>query len=1096
MMDGMARSLGYADAVLLLGGQDNKIVTALEKITGGILLGATPAAPAILGLFDAKAEFVRLSHDLVRRITERRSGLSRYGRTQRLEAAHAVLVITAYFEALENVPLPIPAEELKLIKSEQIAISTAGNDPDGASLVEQLMRAATLLPQPQQSPEQFTETLLNYYAGVSSALRLFVVGLDIVDRLDYSRQRDFVEAVWEVPPPAVRRYTELFRQLVADFPEVACWASQREHRATRAALAGLEEMLREISTGRAPNERRQALATAYRADLDRPVVESGDVPESIRVPTLDEAYLPPRFRAADASSSARVSEESWWYAIPIRDDLQHFLVGHLTSPQAVRAPLLVLGQPGSGKSVLTRVLAARLPAPDFMPIRVVLRDIPAADDVQDQIEYAIRQATGERIEWPALSRSADDAMPVILLDGFDELLQAVGVNQTDYLVRVARFQRREAEQGRPIAVVVTSRTAVADRARAPEETVALRLEPFDEPQITRWLDIWNGTNALNFAPKDLRPLPPETVLDHLDLAEQPLLLLMLALYDADGNALQRSGTHLRTDELYEQLLSTFAQREIVKQGSGLSDAGVRSAVENELRRLSVVAFAMFNRSALWITEEDLERDLTALRIYERAHLDVAPGMRAPLKEAELTLGRFFFIHRARAARDEARLQTYEFLHATFGEYLVARLTWQALLDLAARDTAASASFHPGPAEDDLLRALLSFEPLSLRAPIIDFLASRAGRLAPEQQSLLRDMLLRLFRAVDHTPPGPRFAEYRPQTRGEPTRYAVYTANLLLLALCMTGEVRGSTLVAVGGDPIDAWRSRTLFWRSQLSAEGWTSLVMTMTHDRIWDGSRRDVVLTLQLPATVPVVDPDWTFNLRPGDPESGPNSSTYHNLHPDLLRRQAYFMCDITEDVALHALEPLAGQLDVSLNTFVRSSAGEGPSAAHALVELLMSPSAEAYHRCARIAASDFLTWDDATYVRYTSLVLGKLAADGSCAPETAADVLETITYDTRRRVLDRIAGAIVQSVIPFLGLDDPVDQKLARVLERAFQLDDGSVVEEIPGAEAIARLAELGLPLPRNVAAVWSELCYELIDQVAGQRPDLAERLARIEAE
>ena len=36
-----------------------------------------------------------------------RGGLSRYSRTRRLEAAHAVLVVIAYFEAQEKTDLPV-----------------------------------------------------------------------------------------------------------------------------------------------------------------------------------------------------------------------------------------------------------------------------------------------------------------------------------------------------------------------------------------------------------------------------------------------------------------------------------------------------------------------------------------------------------------------------------------------------------------------------------------------------------------------------------------------------------------------------------------------------------------------------------------------------------------------------------------------------------------------------------------------------------------------------------------------------------------------------------------------------------------------------
>ena len=108
-------------------------------------------------------------------------------------------------------------------------------------------------------------------------------------------------------------------------------------------------------------------------------------------------------------------------------------------------------------------------------------------------------------------------------------------SQTDYLRKGADFQAREATQGRPVAILVTSRTAVADRAQPAPGMTAIRLEPFSEAQITQWLSVWNDANAGGLAARGLRLLPPHTALEHADLASQPLLLLMLALYDADGN---------------------------------------------------------------------------------------------------------------------------------------------------------------------------------------------------------------------------------------------------------------------------------------------------------------------------------------------------------------------------------------------------------------------------------------------------------------------------------------------------------------------------------------------------------------------------------
>jgi hypothetical protein len=79
-----------------------------------------------------------------------------------------------------------------------------------------------------------------------------------------------------------------------------------------------------------------------------------------------------------------------------------------------------------------------------------------------------------------------------MLDGFDELLQATGTSQSDYLEKVADFQQREAGLGRPTGVLVTSRATVADRARTVPDTVAVRLEPFKDSQVRKWVDIWNS----------------------------------------------------------------------------------------------------------------------------------------------------------------------------------------------------------------------------------------------------------------------------------------------------------------------------------------------------------------------------------------------------------------------------------------------------------------------------------------------------------------------------------------------------------------------------------------------------------------------------
>ncbi|NUR91659.1 MAG: hypothetical protein HOY71_46935, partial [Nonomuraea sp.] len=367
----MRQPFTYRDAVALLGGE-SPLVALLDKGSAAAMLGLSA-----IDLFDARAEAVRLGDGLVRGLRDRVKGLHRYDRTQRLAAAHAVIVLTAFFEVLGEAELlsELTREDLKSV----------GVPFEVRSLVD----APWPMPGPQRPYELVLDDLLRHYSLITGSVLRLVSGLAVWDELGETRQDRLAR---DLPARAVRRYEELFRRLAADFPEVACWASLAGGRATRdevrtlaRGLAGLRDRLSAISSGRSPSDRLRALVEANRAALGRPVVTSADVPGGMTIPSLDLGYVDPGFRVISPRAQVDPGSER-------RDDLDAFLAGHLTLPQATDAPLLVLGQPGAGKSVLTRVLAARLPEGEFLPLRVELRHVPADADVLAQIEHGIRDA--------------------------------------------------------------------------------------------------------------------------------------------------------------------------------------------------------------------------------------------------------------------------------------------------------------------------------------------------------------------------------------------------------------------------------------------------------------------------------------------------------------------------------------------------------------------------------------------------------------------------------------------------------------------------------------------------------------------------------
>ncbi|MEV4575306.1 hypothetical protein AB0K16_18830 [Nonomuraea jabiensis] len=896
--------LSYADAAKLVGGE-SPVLEALNKATGGLLLTATAGGSELaVSLFDAKGELARLSTSLVTGLADRLRGLGRYERTDRLAAAQRVLVLTAYFDAVRQSELPFDPARLRLSRPVEMAVAT-GNAWKGGrlgALAGILLDTDIPTHSPRDRQDTMARSLHLYYRSLGDDLIAYLAAQPMWAAVPEPARERFARTLREeVPQVALRRYNELFTRLATDFPEVAYWAARLDHEATRSevrelgmGLADLGRVLDGIATGRAPDERRQALTRRYRRQLERPIVATGDVPEGLVIPSLEAGYVNPRYRVAPVIRADRLDEEPWWHDHEVRDDLQDFLIGHLTSLHAVEAPLIVLGQPGSGKSLLTKILSARLPARDFMAVRVVLREVPADADLQSQIEHAIRDATGEQLSWPSLVRAAGDALPVIIFDGFDELLQATNIGQSDYLEQVVRFQEREADQGRPVAVIVTSRTAVADRARIPPGgAVAVRLEPFDEQQVSRWLEAWNAANAAFYDRRGLSPLPAAAVLRQPDLASQPLLLLMLALYDAGDDVLRMEGSELGSAELYERILVRFAEREIGKSAPGLQGDALRSAVEQELLRLSVAAFAMFNRGRQWATEEELTRDLTALLGAPPAA--PATGFAVPSTQGQTVVGRFFFVHQAQAIRAGSILTTCEFLHATFGEFLVARLIARELAALAAVDEVTTARGRAS-ADDAFLRSLLSFAPLTSRGQVVDFLAALT-----RHDDGLRRLLLRFFTACLELGREQAGGGYEPVPLSGPARYAAYSANLLLLVTLATPSVTGRELFPHERHPVTGWRRCAMLWRSQFMGEQWRELVARVRVERIWHEDDRDVAVGLGA-WEPPPLDVFWTHHMEPGHPARG--YTGFRIMNTGDLRRESYFVCDAGQDLVWHAIEP------------------------------------------------------------------------------------------------------------------------------------------------------------------------------------------------
>ncbi|MDT0530377.1 ATP-binding protein [Micromonospora sp. DSM 115977] len=704
-----------------------------------------------------------------------------------------------------------------------------------------------------------------------------IVGeLDSWKVLPKAKREAFRRGISGLPDLAMRFYYAQYLDLMLESREFFAWAAVYEHAKTQSLVIensinlnaqlnavlssneGIDIGLRRLEAGleavrasstvdnlaNIANRVAEALARTYSARINELVIKDDYAEEvgktTLRYPSKVEAFIPQSYRRLRYESrSVNLEDERLWEAIRQRNDLAAFMVSYLSSPYSTEAPLLVLGHPGSGKSLLTEVVAARLAPPNFNVVRIELRDINPETSFQSQIEDQILQDSGFEINWATYAESLTDNPLVIILDGYDELLQANGRIFSNYLEQVHKFQRRESAVGRPVRVLVTSRITLIDKAVIPIGSSIMRLDEFDSSRQQRWIARWNDLNHSYYAASEIQPfsLPKNSRL--LALAQQPLLLLMLALYDSQSNQLRDA--KLDQTLLYHSLLQRFIERERAKGDNGsnfnaLSPAERRAQVDVDLQRLGVAAIGMFNRKSLHISRKDLDSDIA---FFETGQAFPVKAGAVALTQADLLLGSFFFIHESRSksgdpddfSRGEAA--AFEFLHNTFGEFLAADFILRRILvltdliaGLRANPRLAAALHEQLTLLDKHWFACLSYSVLHSRPVVLnmirEWLPHRLAELRQDASDFYVSLGLIINRQLDeilNTTPPAWFLQGKDKTPFERLpllgHLSTYTVNLVLLAAVLN-EPGYDFLDASGvddGGPCKSWDRLVNLWRS-------------------------------------------------------------------------------------------------------------------------------------------------------------------------------------------------------------------------------------------------------------------------------------------
>lgn len=607
-----------------------------------------------------------------------------------MQIAHYLIVYSAFFDAIKEY-LPDEEGKIALMGNEKVFITKEAiknyqkglnynRNKENDKWIDDVVSIPDLL----CTFNSYLDHLKVFYKKYSFEFMKFFTKLECWENMKEEQKDCVVSVIDKLPEYAIENYKMQYYELARCFSDFEIWINLRERQCVENVIdVGFNSLSKKISNLIENSETKMVVDilerfhNEYEEYISKSIV-TGETDNStenqVFLPTKSKIFVPQQFQAIKYDKKIKLEPKETWKNAVKQDNIGAFISGVLRHPDSNTKPLVILGSPGAGKSLLCNMLAAKLLYQEYHVIIVTLRDARADDTIVQQISDQIKGEFGDCCSWYHISKAKLDKPMLIIFDGYDELLQSSGKPYSYYINKIADFQQLQLNTcAMQVKCIITSRITLIDKAYIPNGSVILKLCDFNKQRIDKWIDIWNSHNVNYFEENGLKEFSIPDNGKIVELARQPLLLMMLALYDSNDNKLDRQ-KNLTQTQLYDDLIRDFVAREKRKDENfrNLAYDEQDKIIEEEVIKIGIVAIGMYNRNIYHIISEDLNADI---KFYENTCTLIEPAISTNdgITEAEKLLASFFFMHKSVSTdyQNEKKKAAYEFLHNTFGEFLTA-----------------------------------------------------------------------------------------------------------------------------------------------------------------------------------------------------------------------------------------------------------------------------------------------------------------------------------------------------------------------------------------------------------------------------------------